>query len=65
MIVWNKFLHDARVTKEAETLSNAGYEVTVLALHMPGKTVRKEAHTDGLPLRQRQQRTHSPLDEEN
>ena len=32
MFVYNNFLHDSRVQKEAETLTQAGYEVTVLAL---------------------------------
>lgn len=32
MIVWNDFLNDARVLKEAETLQSAGYDVVVHAL---------------------------------
>ena len=32
MFVYNNFLHDSRVEKEAETLNRAGYQVTVLAL---------------------------------
>lgn len=38
MLVWNDFLNDARVLKEAETLQSAGYEVTVYALIKPGVT---------------------------
>ena len=33
MVVWNTFETDARVLKEAQTLTAAGYEVTVCALH--------------------------------
>jgi glycosyltransferase involved in cell wall biosynthesis len=32
MFVYNNFLNDSRVQKEAETLTRAGYQVTVLAL---------------------------------
>lgn len=42
MIVWNEFLNDARVRKEAETLQAAGHRVTVFALHTPGVTREKE-----------------------
>jgi len=38
MIVWNDFLNDARVLKEAETLQLKGYSVTVHALHAPTGT---------------------------
>lgn len=38
MVVWNEFLNDARVLKEAETLQAAGYKVAVYALHTPGVT---------------------------
>lgn len=27
MVVWNEFLNDARVLKEAQTLQRAGYQV--------------------------------------
>jgi len=42
MFVYNNMLHDARVRKEARTLSEAGYEVTVLAVREPGPTLREE-----------------------
>lgn len=42
MFVYNNLLHDARVRKEAATLARAGYDVTVLALHEPGRTARVE-----------------------
>lgn len=42
MIVWNDFLNDARVLKEAESLAMAGYCVVVNALHVPGKTMVEE-----------------------
>ena len=38
MLVWNEFVNDARVLKEAQTLAKAGHEVIVHALHTPGKT---------------------------
>jgi glycosyltransferase involved in cell wall biosynthesis len=50
MLVWNEFLHDARVTKEAETLVNAGYAVTVLALHVPEKNLLRETHSSGFEI---------------
>lgn len=46
MIVWNDFLNDARVLKEAQTLQSADYEVTVFALHTPSVTLRKESLGD-------------------
>lgn len=42
MFVYNNLLHDARVRKEARTLTQAGYDVTVLAVHDPGRTQRQE-----------------------
>lgn len=42
MFVYNNLIHDARVRKEARTLTAAGYEVTVLAVHDPGRTPREE-----------------------
>jgi glycosyltransferase involved in cell wall biosynthesis len=41
MFVYNNFLHDSRVQKEAETLTQAGYQVTVVAL-LDGQTLRRE-----------------------
>ncbi|WP_445157486.1 glycosyltransferase family 4 protein [Halomonas sp. E14] len=38
MVVWNEFLNDARVLKEAQTLQSAGYQLIVHALHTPGVT---------------------------
>ncbi|MNO55226.1 D-inositol 3-phosphate glycosyltransferase [compost metagenome] len=48
MIVWNEFLNDARVLKEAQTLQRAGYEVKVFALHTPGVTCQQEQLKDGI-----------------
>ncbi|WP_081011240.1 glycosyltransferase family 4 protein [Pseudomonas monteilii] len=48
MIVWNEFLNDARVLKEAQTLQQSGYQVTVFALHTPGKTKNREQLRDGI-----------------
>jgi len=42
MIVWNEFVNDARVLKEAQTLANLDYVVRVFALHTPGKTAKTE-----------------------
>ncbi|MEG0633206.1 MAG: glycosyltransferase family 4 protein [Pseudomonas sp.] len=42
MIVWNEFVNDARVLKEAQTLATSDYSVRVFALHTPGKTSRTE-----------------------
>lgn len=51
MVVWNQFLHDARVMKEAETLQSAGYKVTVHALHEPGLTSQRETLPTGIDIR--------------
>lgn len=48
MIVWNEFLNDARVLKEAETLQTEGYQVTVHALHKPGLTKERETLDSGV-----------------
>lgn len=50
MIVWNELLHDARVTKEAESLSKAGYRVVVVALHLPGRAPRRQLHFGGFSV---------------
>jgi glycosyltransferase involved in cell wall biosynthesis len=42
MIVLNHFTHDARVHREAKTLSNAGHSVEVVALHKPGLAKREQ-----------------------
>ena len=38
-LVLNDFTNDSRVLKESRTLSNQGYQVTVIALHGPGLDV--------------------------
>ncbi|MCQ4286356.1 glycosyltransferase family 4 protein [Pseudomonas stutzeri] len=48
MVVWNEFRNDARVLKEAETLSTAGHQVTVHALHTPGVTQEREVLSSGV-----------------
>ncbi|WP_085692419.1 MULTISPECIES: glycosyltransferase family 4 protein [unclassified Pseudomonas] len=50
MIVWNEFLNDARVLKEAQTLQRAGYKVKVFALHTPGVTSQQEQLKDGIEV---------------
>jgi glycosyltransferase involved in cell wall biosynthesis len=50
MIVWNEFLNDARVQKEAETLTSNGYSVTVHALHTPGVTMARETLPSGVKI---------------
>jgi len=42
MLVYNNMTYDARVRREARTLSEAGYQVTVLAVREPGPTLRDE-----------------------
>ena len=42
MFVYNTMVHDARVRKEAKTLTDEGWEVTVLAINDPGRTPREE-----------------------
>lgn len=50
MIVWNEFLNDARVLKEAQTLQHAGYEISVFALHTPGVTRQQERLKEGISV---------------
>ncbi|WP_439253956.1 glycosyltransferase family 4 protein [Pseudomonas monteilii] len=50
MIVWNEFLNDARVMKEAQTLQRAGYQVRVFALHTPGVTQQNTVLEDGIEV---------------
>ena len=50
MIVWNEFLNDARVMKEAQTLQRAGYQVRVFALHTPGVTQQQVVLDDGIEV---------------
>ena len=42
MIVWNEFINDARVLKEAESLAKCDFDITVFALHTPGVTSKFE-----------------------
>lgn len=48
MTVWNSFVTDARVTKEAETLINAGAEVMVLAVLSSNDLAAKEITGSGI-----------------
>lgn len=48
MLVCNSFLNDARVRKEAETLVQAGYQVTVHALALPGVAPCSEVLASGV-----------------
>ena len=50
MIVWNEFRNDARVLKEAESLSAAGHRVIVHALHSPGITLEREVVSNGVEV---------------
>lgn len=50
MIVWNEFVNDARVLKEAQTLAAAQYRVKVFALHTPGKTLQSEVLQENLEV---------------
>lgn len=51
MFVKNSFEYDARVTKEARTLIEAGHHVTVVAYHVPGVTAEHEVRPDGIEVR--------------
>jgi glycosyltransferase involved in cell wall biosynthesis len=48
MFVKNSFEYDARVTKEAKTLVDAGHEVIVVALFAPKTTEQREITADGI-----------------
>jgi glycosyltransferase involved in cell wall biosynthesis len=48
MFVKNSFEYDARVTKEAKSLVAAGHDVTVVAIHVPGKTAEREVTKDAI-----------------
>ncbi|MGI9642980.1 MAG: glycosyltransferase family 4 protein [Acidimicrobiia bacterium] len=48
MFVKNSFEYDARVTKEAKTLIQAGHDVTVVALYAPNVTPMEETTIDGI-----------------
>ncbi|WP_375749549.1 glycosyltransferase [Vibrio sp. HN007] len=50
MLVWNEFLNDARVLKEAQTLQSEGHQVCVHALHTPGVTQQKERREEGISV---------------
>lgn len=50
MIVWNDFLNDARVLKEAQSLQSAGYQVVVHALYTPGVTKEHETLPCGVKV---------------
>ena len=51
MFVKNSFEYDARVTKEARSLIEAGHHVTVVAINVPGVTEPKETTSDGIHVR--------------
>jgi glycosyltransferase involved in cell wall biosynthesis len=53
MFVQNTMVHDARVRREARTLAEAGYEVTVVCLHEPRITAPQEVVHGFRILRQR------------
>jgi glycosyltransferase involved in cell wall biosynthesis len=48
MLVWNGFVHDARITKEAETLIAHDYDVTVVAIQTPERPVASETLESGI-----------------
>ena len=51
MFVKNSFEYDARVTKEAKTLIDAGHRVTVIAYLVPGVTPEHEIRPDGIEVK--------------
>jgi hypothetical protein len=50
MVVWNEFRNDARVLKEAESLTAAGHRVIVHALHLPGVTLERDVISNGVEV---------------
>lgn len=50
MFVWNTFENDARVKNETDSLTAAGYRVTVHALHAPGHTEQRELLPSGVEV---------------
>lgn len=50
MFVKNSFEYDARVMKEAKTLTRAGHHVTVVAIHVPGVTAERETLPEGIDV---------------
>ena len=48
-VVLNDFTRDNRVLKIADTLSDVGHEVTVIALHKPGLP-KQETHKAGFAV---------------
>jgi glycosyltransferase involved in cell wall biosynthesis len=50
MFVKNSFEYDARVTKEAKALIEAGHQVRVVAIHVPGVTSEHETTADGIDV---------------
>lgn len=51
MLVWNGFVYDARVTKEAETLISHGHEVTVVAISTPDRPIESETLESGVHVK--------------
>ena len=51
MFVWNNFLNDVRVLKEAQTLSSAGYIVTIFALRTDTNLPLKETIGSNISVR--------------
>lgn len=51
MMVWNEFINDARVLKEANTLQGNGYCVTVHALKLKSETPVLETLRSGIKVR--------------
>ncbi|VAW00363.1 hypothetical protein MNBD_ACTINO02-3153 [hydrothermal vent metagenome] len=51
MFVKNSFEYDARVTKEALSLIDAGHDVLVVAIHVPKVTAEHETRSDGIEVR--------------
>lgn len=51
MMVWNEFINDARVLKEANTLQDKGYRVTVNALKLKNETPESEELCSGIKVK--------------
>jgi glycosyltransferase involved in cell wall biosynthesis len=64
MLVINAFTHDTRVQKEAKTLAQAGYDVTVFALHssgLPTTEIQDGYHVIRIAVRSRRWGTALPI----
>lgn len=58
MLVWNGFVHDARVTREAESLVGAGMQVLVISLMSPVRPIANETTVGGVKVHRVSRQNH-------